>query len=73
MKLHPRTLPVQGAEAEIRLALIRLQQERDLTDVEMLQAVGVWQASVLKYMLRAERHPEDPDRPADQAPSPEDL
>lgn len=66
MRLHPRTLPVQGAAAEIRLALIRLQDEHGLTDVEMLQAVGQWQAGKLKWMLRAERHPKDPDRGADE-------
>lgn len=67
VKLHPRTLPVQGAAAEIRLALIRLQDEHGLTDIEMLQAVGAWQAGKLKHMLRAERHPDSPDRGGDEA------
>lgn len=67
LRLHPRTLPVQGAEARIKLALLELQQEHDLTDVEMLQILHLAQLSILKYMLRAERHPDDPDRKADEA------
>ena len=62
---HPRTQPVAEASAEIGVTLNRLQREHGLTSVEMLQAVSTWQASCLKYMLRRERHPEDPGTPAD--------
>lgn len=67
MKLHERTMPVARARAEICLALIRLQEEHDLTDIEMLQAIGEAQALILKYMLRAERHPNDPEAKGDEA------
>jgi hypothetical protein len=43
-----------------------LQQEHGLTNIEMMQAVAAWQDRKLEYMLRAERHPEDPDKPAEQ-------
>jgi hypothetical protein len=66
VKLHPRTLPVQRASADIRLTLIRLQGEHELTDIEMLRAVGEFQDTLLKTMLRAERHPDDPERKADE-------
>ena len=66
LRLHPRTMPVQRASAEIRMALINAQKEHGLTDIEMLQAVAEWQATHLKYMLRAERHPDDPDAKGDE-------
>ena len=66
LRLHSRTMQVQGAEAHIKLRLIELQQEYDLTDIEMLQILHLAQLSVLKWMLRAERHPDDPDRKADE-------
>ena len=66
MKLHHRTLSVAQASADISQALIALQQEHGLTDIEMMQAVATWQDRKLKYMLRAERHPDDPDKPAEQ-------
>lgn len=67
MKLHPRTMPVERARAEIGLALIRMQEEHDLTNIEMLQAIGLVQSQILTYMLRAERHPGDPETKADEA------
>ena len=67
LRLHSRTMQVQGAEANIRLKLIEFQQEYGLTDIEMLQILHLAQLSILKYMLRAERHPNDPERKADEA------
>jgi hypothetical protein len=66
MKLHRRTRAVAQASSDIGMALIALQQEHGLTDIEMMQAVATWQDCKLKFMLRAERHPEDPDKPAEQ-------
>ena len=66
VRLHHRTMAVAQASAEIGMTLIVLQPEHGLTDVEMMQVLTVWQERKLKYMLRAERHPEDPDRPAEQ-------
>ena len=63
---HPRYESVIGAQADIAVKLNDLQREHSLTNVEMLQAVTSWQGTVFKYMLRAERHPEDPHKSADE-------
>lgn len=67
MRLHPRTLPVQGAEADLRIALNDFQEQRDLTDIEMLRALQSHEERITRRLLRAERHPDDPDRKADEA------
>ncbi len=67
MRLHERTMPVQRASNAIRSELTRLQDEHDLTDVEMLRILIEHQQTITKYMLRAERHPDDPERKADEA------
>jgi hypothetical protein len=115
MKLHERTLHVQGATAAIGLALLRwdvqedwdlndrilaltqhqlgiarrmaglpprfptdypglhdfldnAQRAHELTDVEMLRVVVGEVYALSKYALRQERHPDDPDARADEAP-----
>ncbi|MUN41435.1 hypothetical protein [Actinomadura litoris] len=67
MKLHERTMRVGGALADLRVLLIDFQEKHDLTDIEMLSIVNSYEATHLKYMLRAERHPDDPHRGADEA------
>ena len=62
---HDRTQSVAEASADVAWQLGRLQREHGLTNIEMLQAVGSWQMSCLKYVLRAERHPDNPGEPAD--------
>ena len=66
MNPHHRSQSVAVAQADIAVKLNALQREHGLTTVEMLQAVNTWQGTVLKYMLRAERHPDDPDKGADE-------
>ena len=66
MTPHHRHQSVAVAQADIAVKLNALQREHGLTNVEMLQAVTTWQASVLKFMLRTERHPEDPGKAADE-------
>jgi hypothetical protein len=66
VKLHERTLPVQKASNEIRTELDRLQEEHDLSDIEMLRVLLDHQQNITKYMLRDERHPDDPERKADE-------
>jgi Flp pilus assembly protein TadB len=72
---HPAAVVVQSAAFAAlavaclawRSALKREQAAREALqeqDAEM-QAVATWQDRKLKYMLRAERHPEDPDKPAE--------
>lgn len=67
MRLHERTLPVQKAEAEFGLMWIDFCQENDLTYVEALQILNGTIAGHLKYMLRAERHPDEPEKRGDEA------
>lgn len=66
MTMHERTMPVKKAGLEISDALVRIRDEHDLTDVEFLQILVAEQQSVLKYMLRFERHG-DYDTPAERA------
>jgi hypothetical protein len=51
-----RDIKASVGKAAVETALYGLQEEHDLTDIEMLQALSAWQQSVLKYMLRYERH-----------------
>lgn len=121
VRLHPRTLPVQRAEIELRTKLWDIVEELGLgyaemtiavasvqadvarridlilqpdgfnpwavisgysqvssavavaqmkfglAQVETLAALADFQGRLAKYMLRAERHPDDPDRKADEA------
>lgn len=66
LRLHPRTMPVREAEAAISFAITTLQRDWDLTDIEMLRALLEAQQGITKHMLRAERHPDDPERKADE-------
>lgn len=66
LRLHRRTMQVQQAEAELGVTLARFQREHDLTDVEMARALTGQLDRVLKYVLRRERHPDNPDRKADE-------
>lgn len=70
-RIHPRALPVQGAHLELTGEALRIRRERDLTDVEYLQWLASEQQSVLKYMLREERHG-DPEKPAGWAEESDD-
>ena len=63
---HPDANLVAVAQAEVGVWLNKFQREHGLTNIEMLQAVTSWQGSALKYMLRTERHPDDPDKGADE-------
>lgn len=65
MKLHERTLLVQRSRNEMQALVIRIQERDDLTDLEALGILNEISAQILKYALRAERHPGDPEQPAD--------
>jgi hypothetical protein len=64
---HPRADRAHQARAELKILVDKFQRDHGLTDIELLQALTECQQSILKYMLRAERHPDDPDRGADEA------
>jgi hypothetical protein len=64
MKLHPRVMPWQRARNDIDAAVSEaMKKHPDLTYIELLQIFNEITASWLKYALRDERHPDDPDKP----------
>jgi len=67
LRLHPRTMPVQRAHAELSLLISRWWRERDeLTPAELVGILLEETRSIHKYVLREERHPGDPDHKADE-------
>lgn len=64
-KLHPRTMHVQQAEAQLHERVLDWAMRWDLTSLEELSCLHAVAQRVTKYALRAERHPDDPDQPAD--------
>lgn len=66
LRLHPRTMPASRAGAEFHDWLWRFQDAKQLTDVEMLQILQESQSRIMIHLLRAERHPGEPDRKADE-------
>jgi len=67
LRLHPRTMMVQRAEAEFRVCVLEFLDSHDgLTDVELAGIMLLAPAIPIKYALRAERHPDDPSRKADE-------
>lgn len=67
MKLHPRYTIVRAASAELNGFVSQLVDKHDLTATELLQLLSEQIGNELKYMLRAERHPDDPDKKANEA------
>lgn len=67
IRLHPRTMKVQGAEAELRTYLLTWQHQKQLTDTEMLIILDGQFSRTLIGLLRAERHPRNPGKKADEA------
>ncbi len=65
MKLHPRFFVVKEAKAKFDDACMNLLN--DLTYVEALQVLNEAQAAMLKYCLRKERHPDEPEKKGDEA------
>lgn len=61
---HPRVRIVNQAKNEISKAIMEIEQKHDLTEIELLQILIEYQSTTLKYMLREERHPKDPDKPS---------
>jgi hypothetical protein len=66
MKLHPRTMMVKRAEVELSQFLRQWAERHELTWCEMARALTEQIQMCLKYMLRAERHPEDLNKKADE-------
>lgn len=67
LRMHPRFQTVNLSGAKIKKTINDLQLEADLTDIELLQILTEYQQNILKYMLRSERHPDDPEKKGDEA------
>lgn len=67
MKDHERTLFVQKADAEISIALWQLPVAADLTPLELARILNRLADRAIILGLRQERHPNDPDKGADDA------
>lgn len=65
MAQHKRTQKVAMAKLAIERAIIEIADREGLTFVETVQALAECLDRTAKYALRAERHPKDPDKPAD--------
>jgi hypothetical protein len=68
MRLHPRERIVTEARLDLRKRILDWrEQHADLTDGELLGILGGTLGDevtgLAKYMVRAERHPDEPDRP----------
>jgi hypothetical protein len=66
MRIHPRTRMVDQARRDLEGKFYDLWQELDLTSVEALSIAAPLVQLPIKYMLRTERHPDDPDKGADE-------
>jgi hypothetical protein len=66
VKLHPRTLPVQQASNELDGLVWDWMERHDLTYVEAVRCLLETTQGITKYVLRDERHPDDPEHKADE-------
>lgn len=66
MRVHPRTQVVERASNELSRLVWAWMEEHDLTYVEAVRCLLSQTQELTKFMLRHERHPEDPDRKADE-------
>lgn len=67
MKLHERTITVDSAKRELSEAIMSISKKHELTPTELLQMLVSEMQTELKYCLRAERHPNDSNKGADEA------
>ena len=67
MRLHPRTMVVQRAAGEIRMAILKLVEQHDLTIAETIGILAEAISGEVKWLIRQERHPNDPDKGGDEA------
>lgn len=67
MKLHARTRLVEQARLEFDQFVLDWAQKHDLTYGERSWIFGHAMVNNAKYQIRAERHPDDPDKKGDEA------
>lgn len=66
MKLHPRYYVVEQAEQEFSRAMAEIETKHNLTYGEVVKLLGNYLANCAKYMIREERHPNDPGKRGDE-------
>lgn len=67
MRIHPRTKTVNKARGELTEFLCDLEQRHELTIGEVLSLLGEEVMHFARFQVRADRHPHDPDKKADEA------
>ena len=67
IKIHKRSQIVTNARLEFDQFLFDLEKNYELTFGELFSIVGNAITNLAKYQIRAERHPDDPDKKGDEA------
>jgi hypothetical protein len=67
VKLHARTPIFEKARHELTMFLLDLEEKHGLSYGEMFSMLGGAISNLAKYQIRAERHPNDPDKRGDEA------
>jgi hypothetical protein len=67
MRLHERTMLVQGARCEFTRMTLDWIEKHGLTYGEVASVLGEEICILAKMMIRHERHPDDPDKRGDEA------
>lgn len=65
-KVHPRLFLVQQARSDLATALIAIEKKHWLTPIEIIRILVEETQHYSLYVLRKERHPEDPNKKADE-------
>lgn len=65
-EIHPRYWIVSKAENELSVFILEWQQKHDLTFGETIKVLCTMIERESKYLIRSERHPEDPDKKGDE-------
>lgn len=67
VRLHPRMQVVADAEYEFKKAWRAIEEKYELTYGEMFRILGQQVDNIARYLVRSERHPDDPDKKGDEA------
>lgn len=67
MSLHPRYFNVNEAKYKVLEAILKIEQEYELTYGEIFGILGDTVSDYAKYAIRDERHPNDPGKKGDEA------
>lgn len=67
IRMHERTMIVNQARTDLEGFLIDWEKKYELTYAEVFSILGDRIANIAKYAIRAERHPDDPEKRGDEA------